>query len=108
MLDTTHEIQEVFRTGTADMRFAVAMMIFGTLPEWMPWLAARQCTGLTISRGKEGWLVILKGMRKGKQEVAFAGGDTMEEALVTAAYGLAFDLLRWSPDKWGSMRSDKK
>ena len=104
---TTATIKEVFRSGTASERLLEAMLVFASLDEWLPWLAARQLLRITITKKDDDWLLVASARLGRDSQVAFQGGYDPEDAIVAFVHALCFGLVTWKKDKWGSMRSDK-
>ena len=104
---TTHHAKSVFQTGSYGERLRVTHRVILCLDEWLPWLAARQFTGLTFTRSEDGWLIVLKAIRKKKPQVAFFAGINPEDAAAVMVHALLFDLATWKADKWATMRNDK-
>lgn len=105
---TTHSIRQAFETGTSSERLLEALLVFANLDEWLPWLAARQFTGATLSNKGEDWLLTVKAQYGRKHQVSFTGGDSPEEAILVAVHQLAFGLTRWREDKFRTMRIDNQ
>ena len=104
---TTHKMKSVFQEGTASERMQVVRIVIILLDEYLPWLARRQFTGMTFTQKEDGWLIVLRAIRKSKREVSFFAGVTPEDAATVMVHNLLFGLARWKPDKWVSTRSDK-
>lgn len=104
---TTHRMKEEIIHGKTENRVAVAEHLLTSLQAHLPWLAARELTGVNIKRREEDWILVLKARRKTKHQVCFFTGDSIEDCLVNMAHGLLWDLATWKEDKWTTMRSDK-
>lgn len=104
-MHTTHSMREALRSGNSQQRLKAAQLVLQNLEEWLPWLSGRRLVGLNITARDDGWLLVLKATRKGIPEVAFIGGDSLEDCLVDTAHGLLFAFIQWKPDKFRSMRS---
>lgn len=104
---TTHQMQEIFRSGSYGARLGVTHNMILTLDEWLPWLAARTFQGLTFTNKDDGWLIVLRATSQNKPQVAFFAGVSPEDAAVVMAHSLLFDLASWKPDKWAATRIDK-
>lgn len=107
MRRTTHELQEIMRTGRPASRELAAALLLAGLDEYLPWLAARQLDGLTLKAADGDWLLILRATYKGQPQVAFIGGLNPEDCITIMAHAVLFDLISWRPDKYRTMRSDK-
>lgn len=105
-MKTTHELKEVMANGSDDLRFATAMFMWGTMVEWLPWMAARTFKGVSVLPRDGGWLMILKGEYRGKAQIAFAWSDELGTLLTEMAYAICWDLVNWQVDKLRTMRID--
>lgn len=103
---TTHRMQEIFREGSYGARLMVAHSIILNLDEHLPWLAARQLDGLSLTRQDEGWLIVLRARKRNQRQVAFFAGADPEDVVMIMTHALIFDLASWKTDKYRSMRSD--
>lgn len=104
---TTHRLKTVFESGSDQERVAATQSFVTQINEQLPYMAARQFTGLTLKKREDDWFIVLRGTYRGEPEVCFAAGHNVEEALMELVHGLIFDLNRWKPDKFTTMRSDK-
>lgn len=105
---TTHRMKKAFQEQGPSSRMAASIHLLWGLDQHLPYLAARTFKGLTLTYRDDGWLLVLKADRKGRPQVAFFGGDNPEECIHEMASSLIFDLVRWQPDKFRSIRNDKK
>lgn len=67
-------------------------------PALCSFLAGLELTQMSLFKREDGWLVMLKGERPGKQRVAFLNASTFEGALVLAATALDSGNVPWKVD----------
>ena len=70
------------------------------LPKELAWQSGRELTGLSCSKRSEGWLLVLRAVKKGRKEVAFVGGRDYAECWENAIWGVENGGLRWRDDRY--------
>lgn len=106
-MKTTKSLQDAIATGGPLVRLHAAMELAAHMDDYLPWLAAREFVGMTITRKTDEWLFVLKAFRGNKPEVCFFAAESLEEGYLMVAWAVLWDLAAWKADKWGTMRSDK-
>lgn len=64
------------------------------------WIDKMVLDQLIVKATEEGWLVMVKAHRNGRNRVAYCSGATFSEALELAANWAATGVLSWVPDRW--------
>lgn len=72
----------------------------GCLDEVVGWYCGRTMTGISLNKGEDGWLLVLRAKNGRGAEVAFAHGSTPHEALGQLAASIKAGCLRWRPDRY--------
>lgn len=105
---TTHQIKVDLMGVEEPKRRKAAVEVMLTIGELMPWLAAREFRGMTLTDKGDGYLLIVRAWKKHVGEVCFTGGQSPEDVFVNFAYGLATDTLKWGVDRYDAVRNGKK
>ena len=106
-MKTTQYLKSSITNGGPSTRVHTAMELVVNLDHYLPWLAAREFSGLSVKKKEVEWIATLKAWSGQKPQVAFFAAESLEELYLAIAWALLWDLLRWKPDKWGTMRSDE-
>ena len=106
-MKTTQYLKSSITNGSTENRLFVAMEITQHMDEYLPWLQGRELAGLSIKSKTDEWMATLKAWSGGKPQVAFFVAESLEELYYAVAWALLWDLVKWKPDKWGTIRSDE-
>ena len=85
-MKTTQYLKSSITNGGPLTRVHTAMELVAHMDHYLPWLAAREFSGLSIKKKEAEWMATLKAWSGQKPQVAFFAAETLEELYLAIAW----------------------